>query len=271
MSAMRISVRMLLMGMAFIALAGATATVASATPAAWTGPSRIVSTGAPLDWCPSASSICQDSHRYETLKGSTAVTMMCWIDSRTEPGFQYPRWFYVKAGSATGFVKAELVTNQNPSTPECTNTAKEPGVAASLWTTAPAQYAKTEPSAAIRGLADKLWNVDWTGGGTSNGWSGNCVIFADLAWYEAGVPLAKIGTGNASVLWKKYSLTHNDSPPIGALVFWGGSVGHVAVSIGNGAVVGTQGYSTLEPTTLQSISSITSTSGYPYEGWVAIP
>ena len=271
MSAMRISVRMLLMGMAFIALAGATATVASAMPAAWTGPSRIVSTGAPLDWCPSASSICQDSHRYETLKGSTAVTMMCWIHSRTEPGFQYPRWFYVKAGSATGFVKAELVTNQNPSTPECTNTAKEPGVAASLWTTAPGQYAKTEPSAAIRGLADKLWNVDWTGGGTSNGWSGNCVIFADLAWYEAGVPLAKIGTGNASVLWKKYSLTHNDSPPIGALVFWGGSVGHVAVSIGNGAVVGTQGYSTLEPTTLQSISSITSTSGYPYEGWVAIP
>lgn len=240
-------------------------TVSAGTAYAWTGPSRIVS-AAPLDWCPGSASVCQDSQRITTLGPNTAVTMACWIDARYEPGFQYPRWFYVQAGSATGFVKAELVKNQNPNSPACTS---NPAVEASLWTTGVDQFGQTEPTSADRNLAKQLCGItNWTLGGTTNGWSGNCVIFAGLAWYSAG---AYIKTGaTASIIAGKYHLTDNSAPPRGALVFWGGSVGHVAVSVGNGQVVGTRGYSTLEPTAKYKISSVTS-AAYPYLGWVAIP
>ena len=190
--------------------------------------------------------------------------MVCWIDARYEPGFQYPRWFYVQAGSDTGFVKAELVTNQNPNSPAC---AKNPTVEASLWTTGSDQYGQKEPTQTDRNLAKELWGItNWTLGGTTNGWSGNCVIFAGLAWYSAG---GHIKTGaTATVIASKYHLASKQVvPPRGALVFWGGSVGHVAVSIGNGQVVGTQGYNVLEPTAKYTISSVTSAS-YPYLGWV---
>jgi hypothetical protein len=245
--------------------AAAYLTVSTGTAYAWTGPSRIVS-AAPLDWCPGNASVCQDSQRVTTLKANTTVTMVCWIDARHEPGFQYPRWFYVQAGSVTGFVKAELVANQNPHSPACTGNS---AVEASLWTTGPDQFGQEEPTQADRNLAKELWGItNWTLGGTSNGWAGNCVIFAGLAWYSAG---AHIKTGaTASVIAREYRLTDNLTPPIGALVFWGGSVGHVAVSIGNGQVVGTQGYSTLEPTAKYKISSVTS-EAYPYLGWVAFP
>lgn len=240
-------------------------TVSAGAAYAWTGPSRIV-TAAPLDWCPGSASVCQDSQRITTLAANTAVTMVCWIDARYESGFQYPRWFYVQAGSATGFVKAELVTNQDPNSPAC---SQNPAVEASLWTTGVDQYGQTEPTQADRNLVDQLWGItNWTLGGTTNGWSGNCVLFAGLAWYSAG---ANIKTGpTASYIAAEYHLTNNPVPPRGALVFWGGGVGHVAVSIGNGQVIGTQGYSTLEPTAKYTISSVTS-AAYPYLGWVAFP
>jgi cell wall-associated NlpC family hydrolase len=245
---------------------GAYVIVTAGPAAAWSGPSKIISS-APLDWCPGTAQVCQDNERVTTLGAGTLVTMQCWIDDRYEPGFAYPRWFYVHAGSAYGFVKAELVSNQNPNTPNCANV---PAVAAILWGTSTDQFHQLKPTAQDRALAAQLWGItNWTLGGTTNGWSGNCVIFAGLAWHAAGVAI-KTGPTAARIA-TEYRLADTLNPPPGALVFWGGSFGHVAVSLGNGQVVGTQGFNVLEETVRQTIAAVTSSSGYPYLGWVAIP
>ena len=102
-----------------IAVAAATAPLLATQPAlAWTGPSYTV-TNVPLDWCPGNAAICQDSQRVAVLAAHTAVTMVCWVDSTRYEGQQYPRWFYVKAGSYQGWLKAEWVGNQYPSAPWC--------------------------------------------------------------------------------------------------------------------------------------------------------
>ncbi len=72
-------------------------------------------------------------------------------------------------------------------------------------------------------------------------WSGRCETFVELAY---GVR----GRAASAFTHYQYRLQrgamHTDaSPPAGAFVFYAGADGHVGISIGNGYVISTQGYS----------------------------
>jgi hypothetical protein len=244
--------------------------VLSLSPAyAWAGPSRIVPNHtAPLDWCPGNSAICQDNRRLTTLGPNTAVTMVCWIDARVPSGFQYGRWFYVTSGSYQGFVKAERVTNQNPSSPSCLNNGSEQlrAVAASLQATGLSEIYQVYPTATDKTNALSAYGFnDW---GAQGDWSGDCVMFVGLAWWRAG---QKIHHGaDAYHIAQTYTL-HGGTPPRGAAVFWKWSTpGHVAISLGNGMVVTTQGMDgDLLKTTDVTMAAVGA--GKIYLGWTPIP
>lgn len=245
----------------------------STRASAWVGPSRIVSSKtAPLDWCPGNASICQDSSRMTTLAGGTAVTMVCWIDARIPTGYKYGRWFYVTSGSNQGFVKAELVTNQNPSSPWCLDkgNAQRRGVAASLWATGLSEFHQVYPTTTDKANALSVYHFNsW---GKYGDWSGDCVMFTGLAWWSVG---QKIHSGStAAVIAGTYSLK-SGTPPRGAAVFWnwtsgGINWGHVAISLGNGMVVTTQG---MDNDRLQTTNSWITTlnKGMSYRGWTPTP
>jgi hypothetical protein len=227
---------------------------------------KIVHT-ASLDWCPGNASICQDSSRLAQLSTGTNVTMQCWIDARSVPGIQYPRWFYVTAGSLQGFVKAEYVWPQT-STPNCSTNQR---VTASLWTTGLGNYHAVYPSQTQMDTTLHLYKVSYATWGPYRDWSGDCIAFAALAWNQAGKKLQDYGNAYQVYSWYRTHSpkpTNVGTPPRGALVFWnaysgGIDYGHVAVSLGNGKVVGTQGWDNQRlETTDYGISS----SGYL--GWV---
>jgi hypothetical protein len=258
---------------AILPLSNASATTSAA--ASWTGPSRIVSNrGAPLDWCPGNASLCSDSLRVYPLAPGAAVTMVCWIDARYN-GFGTPRWFYVTAGGYQGFVKAELVTNQNPHSPWCLDNGSEQrrAVAASLQATGTSEIYQVYPTATDKANAANVYHFNnW---GTYQDWSGDCVMFTALSWYRAkdimrnGLTAAAIATSYANA-----GLMHTDtSPPRGAAAFWHwGTVGHVAISLGNGMIVTTQGLDNdRKITTNMWLSTETNTGGKVYWGWVAAP
>lgn len=240
----------------------------SPTASAWTGPSRIVnSKSAPLDWCPGGAAICQDSAKLATLAANTSVTMACWVDSRTPAGYSTPRWFYVTAGGNQGFVKAELVANQNPSSPSCLDNGSQTrrAVAASLQATAATEIYQTYPTATDKSNAKSAYGFsDW---GSKVDWSGDCVMFTGLAWWRSG---QKIHSGaNAAAIARTYTL-HSGTPPRGAAAFWNwGSVGHVAISLGNGMVVTTRGLDgALQTTTHATMATVGSDK--TYLGWAQI-
>ena len=102
-------------------------------------------------------------------------------------------------------------------------------------------------------------------------WSGWCEQFAEqaegfqfsygsaLADYQAELNAGRIHT--------------DTSPPVGALVFYGGGkgAGHVAVSIGNGQEIGTLGYvGDHYPVSQYAVAGTPQLSGNPYLGW-ALP
>ncbi len=243
--------------------------LATAAPAlAWTGPSRVISSrSAPLDWCPGNAAICADGARLTTLGPNTAINMVCWIDARTD-GFTYPRWFYVTSVGYQGFIKAELVANQNPSTPSCLSnaTGQLRAIAASLQATGLSEIYQRYPTATDKTNA---WNVyrfnHW---GTYGDWSGDCVMFTALAWWRAGQKVHAVG--NAEQIGSSYSL-HGGTPPRGAAVFWHwGSLGHMAISLGNGMVVTTQGGDDDRLITTQAWIS-TLSAHMAYRGWTPIP
>jgi len=246
---------------------------ARASASTWTGPARIVSSqGAHLDWCPGNASICQDNLRVTVLPPNTAVTMVCWLDARTPSGFSTPRWFYVKSGSAQGFVKAELVTNQQPLRPWCWDNASQPdrAVAASLEATGTSEIYQTQPTAADQYNAAKQYGFhDW---GTPPDWSGDCVMFVALSWWRAGKLMHTVSSYpyTAAHIATTYALNPGTNPPRGAAVFWGGGAGHVAISLGNGMMVTTQGTDgQFQPTTNKWLSQMGA--GMTYLGWTPTP
>jgi CHAP domain len=245
-----------------------------------------------LDWCPGTADLCQDSSYIAILGVNTSLTMSCWIDARKN-GYTYPRWFYVTVTSGTysgktGFVKAELVASQ-VSTPNCRTNKR---INASLWTTwyssdtaswyswsasSSAEYHRYTPTSTDRSTYHSAYPGDTTGWGTLLDWSGDCVKFAALAWWVGGQKTYIHTAATAYNIGKSYSLSTSSTPPRGALVFWssnGGPPGHVAISIGNGRVVGTWGLDAKKVSDeiqIQSyrISSITGSMGSgSYMGWV---
>lgn len=77
--------------------------------------------------------------------------------------------------------------------------------------------------------------------------------YATAASHWAAIPTSEKHPGDAN-------------PPAGALVFWGGGAGHVAISTGNGNVVSTD-YPRSGITSETSISSISNGWGKSYLGW----
>lgn len=84
--------------------------------------------------------------------------------------------------------------------------------------------------------------------------SGSCLTFTYDAWLAAGVSIAGTRAQDTDPVtyWKadpkKYAEHTDQNPPAGALVFWGansfagGSLGHVAISLGGGKVISTHAY-----------------------------
>ena len=98
-------------------------------------------------------------------------------------------------------------------------------------------------------------------------WSGYCEVFAEQAegsqFHYASAYLDYLAEANAGRVHP-----HDTSPPPGALAFYGpgqDNNGHVAVSIGNGQVIGTYGTTTtVAPVEQYPVGGITNP---PYLGW----
>ena len=131
--------------------------------------------------CPGNAAICQDDSRLTTLNPNTPVNMICWIDARIPSGASTPRWFDITTGGVQGFVKAELVTNQQPGRPWCDDhrTQAVRAVAASLQLTGTAELYQIHPTATDKANAATYYShtdADWG----ANDWSGDCVMWVAL-------------------------------------------------------------------------------------------
>jgi hypothetical protein len=89
---------------------------------------------------------------------------------------------------------------------------------------------------------------DWAPGPYGE-WSGDCIKLTVAAYLDAG--LGRIpSAGSAAAMYRTYlnrGPVHAGTGPVGALVFWpnaAGGTGHVALSLGDGRVVTTNGYDT---------------------------
>ena len=109
----------------------------------------------------------------------------------------------------------------------------------------------------------------------STSWDGDCLEFVYQAYLQAGIDITTQAGGHESALefWETYSGTRNppsDSPPAGALVFWGAtssnSYGHVAISEGNGMAISTdeRTYAGVHEMTIANRNA----QGYTELGWV---
>jgi hypothetical protein len=126
------------------------------------------------------------------------------------------------------------ITDYWTTTPSWNNFA--PGTGACQTITAQMQYAANW-AIAEKNSPDPTWSDHY-----GHAWSGWCEQFAEQAEGFAFVFPSAIADYN----WEQsLGRVHTDTnPPPGALVFYGGGggYGHVAVSIGGGQEVGTQGY-----------------------------
>lgn len=80
--------------------------------------------------------------------------------------------------------------------------------------------------------------------GPESEWSGDCLFFVRYMYQRAGVDIGQFPTaGDAYKAYAKVAVKGGE-PPRGAVVFWphaAGGIGHVAISLGDGTVVTTQG------------------------------
>lgn len=209
------------------------ATVVAPTAAHATGRPYVSTSSADMFWCTSTQSICANQ-TVTTVPGGTPMTMVCWRDDRQPFPSSSPRWFYVFLDNGQeGYLWAPQVADQTPNTPNC-NTVNWINVAD--W--------------AIGRIGLTQWRSAEADGPVAptrsgNYWSGYCQTFASNAWRVAGGGDPLPG-GSATAEWNNYAaqgrVDPGHRPPRGAMVYWNiGAYGHVAISLGNWRVIGTQG------------------------------
>jgi cell wall-associated NlpC family hydrolase len=192
--------------------------------------------------------------------------MVCWYDDHLTAG-RITRWFWMRFAGTEGFVHSGSVPRaEQVPTPNCgAGSASQRGPAAAdfamkrRWQT----YATDADHQLLAQLGgDGGWNP-----GPYGEWAGDCLRFAWFAWAANGV--APLRGANAKQVGDMYaSRLQGGEPPVGALVFYDGvgGLGHVAISMGRGQVVGTTG------TDNQPGKRIFLTPylrpGLPYRGWV---
>jgi hypothetical protein len=97
-------------------------------------------------------------------------------------------------------------------------------------------------------------------------WSGYCEAFVEIAYGTRHHYATALTDYRAQ---KAAGRIHIDAdPPAGALVYYGGGAGHVALSVGGGQVITTWGYAgqhyPLRQTQIRAFSN-------PYYGWAEAP
>jgi surface antigen len=184
-----------------------------------------INTTSALTFCPGTTAPCKASEG--TVTAGTKVSMVCWQDPSSDHSHRY---FYIqtKAG-AEGFVHAGVVSAQT-TTPVCT---KVSSIDAASW--------------ALSQDGQKKVPANAKNGNTVTYWSGWCWLFAYDAWkLRAGhTPHYSGATAQATYslyVSHKLMLRPTSSPPRGSLVFFKyGTIGHVAISLGDGRIETTQG------------------------------
>jgi NlpC/P60 family len=174
------------------------------------------------------------------LPANKAVDMVCYTDTGIPVTVFYTsdRWFKVNAVPfSPGFVHSSLVVNQKV-VPPCPPTVPTPSVspaadAAANWAYQRRNQTNITPGEAGPGNTGPLWTF----------WSGGCEAFVESSYrYGANKTLTGYPSAQAHADAVSAQLSASGVPPRGALVFYNwGTAGHVAISMGDGTVVGTQG------------------------------
>jgi hypothetical protein len=208
------------------------------------------------NWDPNS----QCTAKFATIPKGTPTTMICWQDGRVPSGQTSPRWFYVKAkntGGTTsvGFVHSSRVADQ-ATVGHCSMRRE---MATTMWATAHLGQVITQDA------AERAAFNDWAPGPVGE-WSGDCVKLANLAWF------GRTYRGNAADLYSQYRRAGvlkpmSQTPVRGALVLWDGATahgfGHVALSLGNGLMVTTEGLDgEHKPIVIKAISKVPGPDGW---------
>jgi hypothetical protein len=193
-------------------------------------------------WCTSTQGFCAQTTVTQRIPQNTPLKMVCWRDDRAPFPGSSPRWFYVYLDNGQeGYLWAPQVANQTPGTPNCSTIN---------WIN-------------VADWAIGHLNQTSTSLTPSGYWAGYCATFTFNAWNGQTV------RGDAIVQYRYYAdrgMVHPGRPPRGALVWFNlSSYGHVAISIGNWQVVGTQGFSNSQPTAAYGVLS--GSYGAAYLGW----
>ena len=172
------------------------------------------------------------------VNANQPVTMTCWEDGSTYVGaYSSPRWFWVKSSTGVvGFVHSSYVQRQ-ASVGSCKDNKRIYAAEISV---------RRYSEATARTKDQTLFgNSEWSPGPKGE-WSGDCVKLPYVGWYYAtGSQATNLVKGNAIdnyTHYKKLGKVKSGAPPVGAVVFYRvTSLGHEAISIGNGMVVTTRG------------------------------
>jgi hypothetical protein len=191
---------------------------------ATTNPPTVNATS-PLTFCPGTTALCKASEG--TVAARTTVSMVCWENPPSDPSHRY---FYIQAsGGREGFVHAGVVSYQ-ARTPACSTV---PWIDAANWALGQDGQSKV-PANAKNGNVVVYWS-DW------------CWLFTQDAWRLGAGHTSRYSGATAQdtyVLYARHNLVHAlaSFPPRGSLVFFSyGTIGHVAISLGDGWIETTRG------------------------------
>lgn len=233
--------RVLTAGRMALAMALAILTTLPAGSPAWAvTPTTTTKTG--LYWCIANAQTRNDAYwdpndqcvrRFAEVAANTAVTVICWLDGRVPSGESSRRWFYAKARTTAGpTYEGFIYTPRIADPPRVGHCSMRRELATTGWATDHLGQVITQNTSERAG---------WPGGPVGE-WSGDCVHFVRLAWWK------RTYNGNAYQLLNQYAaagkVRTSGTPPRGALVLWSRSaspsLGHAALSVGNGWMVTTQ-------------------------------
>lgn len=252
------------LALAALAVSAVATSVAPMTAHAETFSSKITKASGLYD-CSGSAAVC--GTKIADAAVGTKARMVCWEEGRSADSQK--KWFYVRLSNGKqGYIPASRVGSQT-SVKACwdKNAGKEiQGVIAANWALA------RNGQVSVPDAEKKLLNTQWgfSLNYTLGDWSGDCITFAAIAWYNAGV---KITIRNARQVFDTYNaakrISTDRNPPRGALVFWnavdnkGVNYGHVEISLGNGRSIGTSGWDNQKkPISIEAISASN------YLGWV---